>query len=284
MKTSIRSRITQTVIALGLVIGLVCGASVPTMAKDDNQNGNGTDRGIQMTIIKGKVAKITTATDGSGVSFDVTKKDASTVTVNVDSNTKYYKVEAGPYVTGVMDKVQRGLGNKNGQTESATTNDDEVNSAIVNPELEQGLNRNSQGPQGILDRVRSWFGGWHGFGKDAVFNDIEVGDGVIVSVMPNETLAKQVLIIKPSNIKQISGKIGSVGTNTFTVTPTDTKVAAVILTIDENTSVMIKGAIGITNGQWATVVYKAQSNGNLAITVKVTLKEPTSMTSATTAT
>jgi hypothetical protein len=55
-------------------------------------------------------------------------------------------------------------------------------------------------------------------------SDIAVSDGITVRTMPNRTLAEQFPIIKPSNIKKISGKISNVGVSTFTVTPADTSV------------------------------------------------------------
>jgi hypothetical protein len=131
-----------------------------------------------------------------------------------------------------------------------------------------------QGPRGTFDRIKSWLGRWHGFGEKVSFKDIEVGDGVIVRVMPNETLAKQVFIVKPSNVKRISGKITSIAGNTFTVRPDSG--ADVILTIDNNTIVELKGSIGLGVGQWVSVVYKAPATGtNLVITVKASLQKPT---------
>jgi hypothetical protein len=296
LKTFFKARLIQITIALFLVIVLVVGTSVTAMAQENNQGNTATFRSIQMSTIKGKVSEPAPV----GNTFVVTRNDNTTVTITTDENTKYYKVQAGPYAirpVGIMQQRvkdfkdnkpnnfnQRGMGDNDLQDEPPASNDDEVDTALDNLELEQGLSRNWQGPQGIFDRFKSWFGSWRGFGENAAFTDITVGDGIIVRTMPNETLAKQVLIIKPSNIKKISGKISNVGVSTFTVIPADTSVIPIVLTIDKNTSVSFKGAIGMVADQWATVVYKVQSTGNLAITVNVALEEPNKGHSTTTST
>lgn len=266
MKRFIKSRSTQIVSALTLVMALVLSLSVPAMAKSRDKGITETPKNFQMHSIKGKVNLVAS----NSLSFVVAENATSTITIKVDSNTKYYMVKAGQYAKGIKDQVQQRVQDfkNNGP------NNDEVYSAICNSELEQGLLRNWQGHRNAFDKIKSWFGGWRGFGEKAAFSDLEIGDGVIVQVMPNETLAKQVLIVKPSNIKKISGTIQSITGNTFIVRPdsgTD-----IILTIDSNTIVELKGSMGLSGGQWVSVVYKVPVSGsNLAITVKATLQKPT---------
>jgi hypothetical protein len=266
MKRLIKSKSIQLIGGLALVIGLLFSLSVPALAESRGKSNTHTLDDIQIHFIKGKVNTI--ASDN--LSFVVAENATSTVNIKVDSNTKYYMVKASQYSKEIKQQLQRGLGKKTGRNEA----DDELSSATNNPELEQGLLSNLQGPRGTFDRIKSWLGKWRGFGEKASFKDIEVGDGVIVRVMPNETLAKQVLIVKPSNVKRISGKIASIAGNTFTVHPDSG--ADVILAIDNNAIVELKGSMGLGLDQWVSVVYKAPATGtNLVITAKASLQKPT---------
>lgn len=300
MKKITGSKISKVMIAFILVVGLICAMASPAMAKNNSNSKPETAKAIQMRTIKGELE----SKDAIGKSFVIIDKSENQTTVAVDNNTKYYLVKAAPFALAIKEKVQdkvqnfkdnkqvnqqdfkprslpnnmnqRGLGSNNGQTEANnTTNEselDELDYAMENPELEQGLIRNEQGAQGFFNKVKSWFGGLPRFGQKAGFNDLEAGDGLIIRLMPNEDLATQVLIIRPSNIKKISGLVEKVGSVTFTVNPEQGD--NVTLTFNADTQVMLKGALAIADGQWATVVYKARDNDNLAVKVDILLRKP----------
>ncbi len=277
----IRYRKSQVFITLALAAGLIFTLPVPALAQSKDKADTGNRPTIGTKLIKGKVSTITS----DNHSFVVAENTTSSKTIKVDANTKYYLVQAGPYALNIRERVQeqiqdfrnngpnnmnqRGLGDKNKPPEP----EDEVDSALNNPILEQGLNENWHGPKGFLDKLKSWLGGWHGFGNKADFSDLSPGDGVIVRIMPNENLAKQVLIIKPSSLKKISGKIISVTSDNFTVRSDSS--ADVVFTVGENTSVELKGALCLATGQWVSVIYKTQPSGsNLAMTVKAWKQKP----------
>jgi hypothetical protein len=296
------SKILRAIMALALVVGLVCAMALPVMAKDNGNSKSETVNKVQLNTIKGKVDSKTNRN-----TFIIVDNNNNQTVVTVDNNTKYYLVQAAPFASTIKAKVQdkiqnfknnqqennqgnmpnnmnqRGLGDKSGlpatTVASNDNQDDELDLAMENEDLERGLIGNEQGPQGFFDKIKSWFGGWPKFGQKASFADLEVGDGVIARIMPNETLAKQVLIIKPSNIKKVSGIVEAVADDSFTVnSETGDKVN---LTFNLDTRVTLKGAIAITEGQWATVVYKARDKDNLAVLVDVLLQKPIPKTSTT---
>jgi hypothetical protein len=268
MKNIISSRVFQVTLAFMIVMGLVCAMASPAIAKNNAKPD--TAKAIQMRIVKGEIE----SKDSINKSFVIIDNTDKRTSVTVDDNTKYYIIQAAPFALAIKEKVkdkiqnnlsQRGPGSNNGQV-------DELDYALENPELEQGLIKNEQSLQGFFNKFRSWFSGWPRFGQKADFDDLEAGDGVMVRLMPDEDLATQVLIIKPSSIKRISGVIEGVDNVSFTVNPEEGD--NVTLSFDENTQVALKGAIAIADGQWATVVYKAEENDNLAIKVDVLLQKP----------
>jgi hypothetical protein len=296
MKRLFGAKILKVALVFVLVVGLICSLALPAMAKNEGKGNPDTSNLVKVNTIKGKVES--KAEDGS--SFVVTDLGDNQTTIKVDSNTKYYLVQAAPFGAAIKNKIQdkiqdfkntppgnpqnnkpdnmpnnmnqRGLGNKNGQIGTVNEEDDDLDMAMENPELEQGLIQNEQGPQGFFNKIKSWFGGWPSFGKAASFEDLEIGDGVVIRVMPNENLAKQVLIVKPSNIKKVIGIIDTVGSDSFMVTPEGGE--SVTLTFNSDTRVMLKGAIAMAAGQWATVIYKVTDSTNLAVVVDVLLEKP----------
>jgi hypothetical protein len=172
---------------------------------------------------------------------------------------------------------QRGEGNKNTQptTTPATTPTntaviDEANDPEELPEMEAGLQVNVEANQGFMGKFKAIFNRGPKFGQNAAFTDLVVGDGVVVNIMPNENLAKQVLIVKPSNLKNVKGEITNVTATTFTVTAADN--TNMTLKWDANTSVTIKGAVLMITGQWAQVVYNSETL--IAKTINVRLEAP----------
>lgn len=300
MKRLFGAKILKVAIAFVLVVGLICSLALPAMAKNEGKANPDTSNFVRVNTIKGKVES--KSEDGS--SFVITDQGDNQTTIKVDSNTRYYLVQAAPFSMAIKNKIQdqiqdkvqefknnlpvnpknnkpdimpnnlnqRGLGNKNGQLGLVNEVADDLDLAMENPELEQGLIKNEQGPQGLFNKIKSFFGGWPSFGKAASFEDLKIGDGVIIRVMPNENLAKQVLIVKPSNIKKVNGIIETVNNDSFVVNPEEGD--NVVLTFNSDTRVMLKGAIAMAAGQWATVVYKVTADTNLAVVVDVLLEKP----------
>lgn len=286
MKSWVHSKIFMAGLVLTLVVTLIVALALPVMANDSNPAVSSTDN-PGFNIIKGKVVSI--ASDK--LSFQVTQHDGSAVAIQVDTNTRYFKIESTPSAVKEMKaKVQerwqekkgetqekgqnrfneRGLGNKSGQTLQNTpdpTESIDEDDIEETPEAEECLAANTEAPKGWFNKIKSWFNRSPKFGQNAGFEDIQVGDGVLVRVMPNENLAKQVLIVKASNIKTVKGQIGSIGANSFVINTNTTPSETLTLVWNENTSVILKGAIGLEQGQSVRVVYKVEGDTILALTV-----------------
>ncbi len=287
-----RNKIWKIGVALALVAMLVVSLAVPALAKGNDKAANA-NAVSSINIVKGKV----TAVNATGSTFEVQPASGDAVTITVDNNTKYYQVNAAladlPAIKEQLkDKVkemlqnhqdkgnsanQRGLGNKNPE---ATPTVDEANDPEEMPEMEAGLQANVDSNQGFWGKIRSAFNRGPDFGHKAAFTDIAVGDGVVVNVMPNENLAKQVLIVKPSNIKTVKGQITAVTADSLTVTAADTTM--VTLKWDANTEATIKGAVTIKAGQYAQAVYNSETL--IAKSINVRPEAPPTTTPTTEAT
>ena len=302
-----KNKIWKIGIAVALVTVLAISMAVPALAKGGDKaasGASGVTAANTLNVVKGKV----TAIDTAGSTFEVQPASGDAVTITVDTNTKFYQVNAGsanlPAIKAqVKERVQqmqqarqdlktkgnnntnqRGLGNKNTApaTTQATTNTntaevDEANDPEELLEMEAGLQANTEAPQGFFGKFKAIFNRGPKFGQTAAFTDLVVGDGVVVNVMPNENLAKQVLIVKASNLETVKGEITDVNADSFTVTAADD--TEVTLQWDANTRVTIKGAISIEVGQYAQAVYNSETL--IAKTINVRLEAPPTPTVAT---
>lgn len=265
-------------VRIGLVIltaGLVLGLALPGVvaAKEarippDLASPN---------TLKGKVTVI--ATDKT--SFNIQTASGETVTIKVDSNTKYYEVML-PINTAAIDKLrerlqdrlekaiknhsnnERGKGNKNGQANSqAYLNEDEDEQAEALSEEDNA--------QVMVEQLKAGLPAIWRQNRAATFNDLAVGETVVVRVMPNENLAKQVVIVKQSGISKVHGTITAVGASSITITRSDN--TSITLSWDGNTRFILKGVISVQNGEIATAVYNSETK--LAKLVSVALPQPT---------
>jgi hypothetical protein len=285
-----KNKIWKIGIALALVVMLAVSLAVPALAKGNDKAASATAIS-SINIIKGKV----TVVNAAGSTFQIQPASGDAVTITVDNDTKYYQVNAAladlPAIKeqlkdkvkemlqnhqdkGINSANQRGLGNKNPK---ATLTVDEANDPEEMPEMEAGLQANIDSNQGFWGKIRSAFNRGPNFGHKAAFTDIAVGDGVVVNVIPNENLAKQVLIVKPSKIKTIKGQVTAVTADSLTVTAADKTVLT--LKWDANTEVTIKGAVTIKAGQYAQAVYNAETL--IAKSINVRLEAPPTTTPVT---
>jgi hypothetical protein len=298
-------------IALAIVVALVCGIALPAMANDETATPTPTTDNAKVNVIKGKVTSI----DENKAFFIVQPAEGDAVTINVDSNTRYFKIIGTPAATTdlkqkLQDRLQerkkaalnmegkapnrfnnRGLGGKNPNTPtpSAVTgnqvdeNEDTIdeNANLEDSDvMEECLSANCEQPKGFFDRIKSWFNRNPKYGLNAKFEGIAVGDGIVARVMPNEYLTKQVLIIKPAAIKTVRGEITAITDDSFTVTPYGTDTESVTLRWNEKTVVTLRGDIVLKTGQYAAVVYKV--DGLIAQIVTVMPKPPTPTAAPTT--
>ncbi len=253
-------KIAAVVLGGALVLGLVVPSVVAAKGPDREQlQAQLCPPGQTINIIQGRVASI--AQDGN--SFVVQKADESQVTVTVDSNTKYFigtglspaqKNKIQEQLNKVQEKLkrlQRGLGMKWGQVPC-----NDIAAAAGEP--------------GMMGSLRSV--------KPGAFTDLAVGQAVVVRMMPNEALAKQVLILKALPLAAVSGTVSAVGDHTFTVTKADS--TTVVLTWDGDTRFVIRGYASLQVGQTVNALYN--SDTKLAKVVKVNPPAPPATASSTT--
>jgi hypothetical protein len=306
MNINWKNKIWKMGAAIGMAAVMVAGMVVPALAEDGDNSGSADQSLYGANIIKGKVVSV----DSEASTFSVQPASGDAVIITVDSNTKYYLINADisklPAIKAQLkDRVQqmkkdrlsnkgpnndnlRGLGNKRAgvnnnnigentnETAANTTENDNAadDSASVDeetnpedlPEMEAGLRANMEAPQGFFGKLKAFFNRGPKFGKSAGFSDLEEGVGVVVNVMPNENLAKQVLIVEASLLKNAKGNITEVTDDSFTVETDDS--TALTFKWDENTLVTIKGDITLKTGQWANVVYNSETMMAKSINVR----------------
>lgn len=275
-----KSKVVLISLAIILAIGVVCGTSLPAMAKDKITPTASTTSTDQFTVIKGKVTDIA----ANKLSLVVQPSTGTADTVNVDANTKYYKVNATPVaVVEMKGKIQERLQSKQakvlGKVQDKNervvqkNNDNEDEDLEETPDIEEALTANVEAPQGWMNKIKSWFNHNPKFGHNAKFEDIEVGDGILVRALANGTLAKQVMIIKAPSIKKVAGTVIDVRPDSFTIN-SPAAAEAFTIKINENTHVSLKGSLSLKVDQYVVVTYKPEGANKLAKTVNVTAAPP----------
>lgn len=282
-------KISSVVMTVALVLGLVLSGVV---AADESENQPSTTAAQAVKILKGKVTEI----DTGKTFFVVQSGDQDPVTVKVDANTRYYTLEtqqANPKLEQAREKIQekiektkeqlqqrlekakdkiieRGLGKKNGQVEQDENNAQGEDTEDLPANIENKIQNKLQGAINSL----------HRFGEKAAFEDIAVGDAVVVRLMPNENLAKEVLIVKvqPSVFSKVNGIITAVDNDSITIKKADN--TEVEIKWDANTQFVLKGLISVEAGQTATAVYNTETM--LAKVVHMVTTPPAPTTTSTT--
>jgi hypothetical protein len=169
------------------------------------------------------------APTSSSTSFTVKTASSPSVTITVDSNTKYYLIPVG--------KADSYVNNKVAQDKNAQSRAEKLKSLHIPANWRDNL--------GFLDT----------FGQSGALTDIAVGDRVIARVNSGG-VATQVLIIKAPVIRQVRG--------TVTISGNDITVSAlngttVNLTWATTTEFIIKGYALPTSG-YAVVTYNISTN------------------------
>jgi len=262
-----------------LLVVLICSIAVPITAKGNSDSSANAAASSQLSFVKGEVTDI----DEDDLTLEVQTRNGETVTVATAEDTKFYQVSTvyrmtatGEVNPGVNQgnnlhnqspntSGQSGWGNRPGQVAADNTDIEE------NAEYENGLMMNERVSHGWMGKIKSLFGKSHQYGEAAVFEDIEVGDKVVVRLNTEEDLAKQVLIIKASDIQTVRGDISDVDDDEITITNDDEDYT---LTLNEDTRVILKGAWQITEGQYAIATYEEDEDENLAILVRVFPEDP----------
>lgn len=268
-------------VAVALALGLV----LPGIVAADESGNQQSVPPPPPNVLKGKVVSI--AQDKT--SFDIKSGEKPSITIKVDSNTKYFVISSPkpPKTPPGLEKrnrimeegkgsknsrdVERGLGQKKGK---------------INQEAAPPQAGNQQSDEDLLaaGEAKRWLKQWQNrlrqFGEKAIFADIAIGDMVIVRIMPNENLAKEVLITKPLVINRVHGTIKAVSDNSITIVKADG--TEVTLNWDENTRFLLKGLISVQAGQTATAVYNTKTMKAQMVEVKPTPPTPAPTTTSVT--
>jgi hypothetical protein len=283
MKNILRSKFFKIGTILVLAVALICGVALPVLAQGNKNSVPSTTNMAPPKFIKGTVTTI----DTGKTFFDVQTQDTNPVRIKVDNTTKYYQAtinikeaqtvlkdqvqkELPPKAAKAQEKLNKQPANKNNGRDSGNKNgpaEDKGAAFQNNAAFEQELLTNLDTPRGLWGKVESFFHKNPKLGQKAVFEDIQLGDIVVVQVTPNENLAKQVMIIKTSNIKTIKGTITAVTETSFTITPAQGQGEAVTLTWDANTRVNIKGNVSLKIGQVVSATYTVNGDAKIAKTV-----------------
>jgi len=206
---------------------LAVGLAVPAYADTTTTTTNKTTTPKPAShAVEGIVTGVTGTT-----SFTIKNAGQQAITINVDSNTKYYLIS----LAGIKDEVQ------NEVTNSLKDNKNLSTDAVMK---ELHIPANWKDNLGWLDT----------FSKNASFSDIAVNDRVVARVDASN-LASQILIIKVPQIKQAKGIVTVSGT-TITIAADDGTTVGP-LTWGADTEFIIKGVASVPSGQYGVVTYNS---------------------------
>jgi hypothetical protein len=189
-------------------------------------------------MIFGQAASI--AADKTSVVIQ--KSDQSTVTVKVDSNTRYSLYTLNSALSSV-------LGNYMPNMMESWDFPDNFNS----PDM-------SDSPgMGDGDGMHGGMGGMDGMTQRGSFSNIAVGDLLVVRGLTASNVARQIVIVKfQDNIKYIQGNVTAVAANSLTVAPF--QGSSVTIGWNSQSKVFINGAISIQVGQRIAAIYDSSAN------------------------
>ncbi len=277
MKNIWNSKVLFRVMGLVLVVLLTLTTVLPVLAAD-TASLKPAIKAESPNLVKGKVSSI--ATDQK--SFELLNAAGDIVVISVDKNTQYFLVNSlSTVITRIKEKVQAQPKEKKeniqeirndkpavaGQKVKNVKNANSISTSQIadagldidyeeDPLMEEELKAVTPSAKGTWAKLNSLINRNPNAGHKAAFSDLAVGDGVVVKVMPDGNLAKQVLMIKVPNIKIIKGEVTEVTSDSFTITPKNAAVDPVSLKWDANSRIVIKGAISLKTGQYAVAVYK----------------------------
>jgi len=245
---------------LALALSLVLGLASPALAAPPNwappQAGN-----MLPALLMGEVVEIDTSPQ-----IFVIQSGWWEVTVSVDGETQYYKAsvpaKAVPLAKQLMELGQESQGRLGLQKwlHSLVGRAGSFFRAVVpwgapglvkhQPELgEQG-----QGTPGLGRWLRP-------FGEEATFDDITVGSQVVVRAVPGKgnPVAKLVIIVEPTGYGRVVGTITDISSadKTITIAPDDGG-EEIVLSYDEETCFILRGIVGLEEGQRVRAIYDAE--------------------------
>lgn len=261
-------------IGLPLIIlaGLIAGLALPAAAADQQPTAPPVKRGFPPNTVGGEV----TALAADRTSFTIKTMAGESVTIRVDGNTKYYKVTPPAPPQNPEQLKERAQQRLETMKEKALGRLDAMKERIKNLPNQRGLGNKGQqapAPQATprptptqADMDEAFLKGLPKNAAAAGFGDIAIGDHVLVRTMPNENLAKYVVINKRPPVARAEGAITAVSANTITITPAGGQ--PLVLNWDKDTRFTIHGATAVQVGQNATAFYNTETKKVSAVSVK----------------
>ncbi len=233
-----------------LVVALVLGMAVPALAApkaprfiDD----------LEGALLRGEVVSI------DDQEF-IIQSDEEEITIAVDDDTRYYQMS----VPGVSVQNRQRLQVREHAGHGWGWGWQNQVRAAVFAHNELGLHRWAA-PMGRASLFGlCWLKGFCRFGGQAEFADMAVGDRVVVLVDEN-SLARVVLIIKPTAYVKVSGTVTDISSSFITIDSDDGP--QVTLFYDEDTVFVLNGADQLEEGQYVRITYESLDGKALKIVV-----------------
>ena len=243
-----------SILALGLVLGLALPAlAAPDVAPlwDDDS---------QTRIVKGKVLEVREADREF-----VIQSGEQEPTISADGDTKYFKLCVPGRIVALAQHLKQWK--HQNQEEIGAPGWHGMELGLQNQERNRALARHQMRLQNQIPQLDN--GGmpepkppklkWlRSFGEGAEFTDIKVGDRVVVWLANGDSLAKRVLIIKPTTYAAVSGTI-TVPSQGETITITPDGGVAVTLDYNEGTVFILNGVILVEQWQYAHAIYDSDN-------------------------
>ncbi|GEM_PF-7126963 len=254
-----------------VMVGLVTALALPVAAADQPQVPVARGWKAPVNTVGGEV----TAIAADRTSFTVKPRTGDPVTVKVDASTKYYKTIPPAPPQNQEQLKEKARQRAEAMKDRALARLDALKERIKTLPNQRGLGNKGQAPApqatpkptptpadldaAFLARIEKTT-------QPATFGDIAVGDIVMVRTMPNENLARYVVITKKLPVARVEGTITAVSANTITITPGGGQ--AVVLNWDKDTRFAIQGATTIQVGQTATAVCNTETKKALMISAR----------------
>lgn len=244
----------KVAVASVLALSLVLGLALPALADSDEPLPWAED--FQARIVKGTVTYV----DEENQQYFEIKSGEDELTINVDENTKYFKLDVPGRIMALAQQFRlRNQEEAGAQGEQGVglglQNRQRVRAAVQNQARLRIQNRLSQTEEVPLPESQpKWC---RPFGAEAEFSDIEVGDRVVVGLADGDNLAKGVLIVKPATYARVCGTITELSSSAIEITPEDGE--AVALSYNESTVFVLNGFIAGEEGQYACAIYDSQN-------------------------
>ena len=232
-----------------LVVALVLGMAVPALAAPNPSSWVGD---LESELLRGEVISI-------GDQEFVIQSGEEELTIAVADETRYYQMLMPAKLMALARHrlqlyqenqlaLRERAGNGNGHGWGAQN---QLRAAVQAHNQQRLQNRVAHQMERAPLLVLCWLRGFCPFGGQAEFADIAVGDSVVV--LAEDSLARVVLIIKPTAYASVSGTVTDIDSSFITIDSDDGP--QVTLSYDESTVFVLSGFYQLETGQYVRIIY-----------------------------